>query len=111
MWHVVLILLSVFNESYCGYTKKHCTDEQECKDLGNRCQCYCSRACAFRDKIKYGDDKDNPVHVPNDPLGKFCYCKERDYVEANKGRCAAGEIAPRKYVDYIKNQKAIKKEK
>jgi hypothetical protein len=56
-----------YKKRICGTNKQACLNDPTC-------QCYCSRVCNFRDKM----DDDKPVYVPNDPNGKYCYCKQWD---------------------------------
>lgn len=77
---------------YCEEEKPKCTSETDCKNLKNECQCYCSFKCGFRDKIVEDDPitgvkKDEPIYIPDDPNGKFCYCKQRDVDFYNKNHC------------------------
>ncbi|MGB8467759.1 MAG: hypothetical protein WCE21_02045 [Candidatus Babeliales bacterium] len=70
-----------------------CANEATCKDLGASCQCYCARVCGFRNKKLSGPDKDNPIYVPNDPNGKYCYCKQWDLDNYNSRHCTEIEQA------------------
>lgn len=65
-----------------------CKTAQECADLTNSCNCYCSRKCGPR--AKQADDK--PVFVANDPYGNYCYCKQWDLDNVN--RCIADPVMP-----------------
>ncbi len=70
--YMFLFLLScdLLDASYMSI----CKNKQQCQDLKNSCQCYCSRKCGPRDKKP--DDK--PVFVADDPRGYRCYCKQWD---------------------------------
>jgi hypothetical protein len=56
-----------------GCDKGKCKTEETCLDDA-KCQCWCSQKCGYRKKTA----SDNPIYIPNDPNGKFCYCKQWD---------------------------------
>ncbi len=70
----LIALLSI--SSITAVDNELCTGEQNCSDLNNTCKCYCSVKCGPRDK-KPGDTP-TVVAFDNDPLGKRCFCAQRD---------------------------------
>lgn len=68
--------------------KSICSTKKSCKDLNNRCVCYCSHLCGPREK----KDDDKPVWVKHDPNGHHCYCKRWDLKNYDANRCAQKEI-------------------
>jgi len=64
-----------------------CPTQNSCADINNSCKCYCSHICEPRDKKP---EQDNPVYVPNDPEGHYCYCKPWDLENYGK-KCKMGK--------------------
>ncbi len=77
--------------------KTACENEEDCKDMNNSCQCYCSVKCGYRDKDQ---DKDNPVYVEKGiQIGNelvHCFCKQDDLDDVQIGVCVDGKISPRR---------------
>lgn len=69
-----------------------CSTPNSCSDINNSCKCYCSHICEPRDKKP---EQDNPVYVPNDPEGYYCYCKPWDLENYGK-RCKVPKRGARK---------------
>jgi hypothetical protein len=68
-------------------TKPICGRNREACLYDENCLCYCSHICGFREKTS----EDNPVYVPNDPYGIFCYCKPWDKEQFQNRGCARKE--------------------
>lgn len=66
-----------------------CTTEEDCIN-NDKCQCYCSVKCGFRDKDM---KQDRPVFVENDPNGIHCYCKEWDLKNYKKRHCDRKKVS------------------
>jgi hypothetical protein len=83
--HVLFIcFLSIFAQAVIAEGAL-CPAQDSCADINNSCKCYCAHICEPRDKKP---EQDNPVWVPNDPAGNYCYCKPWDYENYGK-RCKA----------------------
>jgi len=78
-----------------------CPTENPCRDLNNSCTCYCSRECGPRDKKK---EEDEPVFVPDDPHGHYCYCKQWDKDEF-ENRCKTQDKTQEKKQEENKESK------
>ncbi len=57
--------------------------KNECLNLKNCKQCYCSAKCNFRDKTL----DDRPIFEAKDPNGKYCYCKQWDKDSFDANNC------------------------
>lgn len=69
----------------CAKQQPTCSTQSSCLSDPN-CQCWCSQKCGWRKK----ESNDHPTYIPNDPNGKFCYCKQWDY-DYYKDNCVDGK--------------------
>lgn len=67
-------LVNLVNSANNNPKSETCTKKNSCLNLRNKCKCYCSAECKFRNKTL----EDRPVYDPNDPEKKYCYCKQWD---------------------------------
>jgi hypothetical protein len=76
--HVIIVLISIitFGTELEAISRKKplCVTKKSCLDLNNKCTCYCSEEGGPRKKKR----DDNPIFVPNDANGQFCYCNKWD---------------------------------
>jgi hypothetical protein len=82
---LVVLICAAGNGLLNAQTANLCTSEQSCSDPNNPCKCYCSVKCGERDK----EDKDNPriEALPGDPMGKRCFCADRDVALFEENKC------------------------
>jgi hypothetical protein len=70
------------------------TSEEDC---AKSTRCYCSEDGDYRTR----KPKDNPIYVPNDKYGKFCYCTQWDLDHAPKASTFA--VYKRKAMRWVKD--------
>lgn len=71
---LLLILCIVVRDLSAQPSERHCVSKEECLDKNGKCRCYSAEQCGWREK-REGEE---PVFVPQDPRGKYCYCSQKD---------------------------------
>ena len=83
---LALISISLIDAKHYKYSSNSyksgvsCSTQEGCKDLNNRCKCFCAFKEAkggYRDKLS---KQDHPIFLQGeeDKFGKTCYCAARD---------------------------------